>query len=349
MKGAIVLVRNREMKSAEDLFGEYLRNSSLAAAFAKSGAAAMLLESSRPRGLLYRHPVAFSPNVFPVPSALVSREDFARLSRLAGSPAGAETRVRLLLGSRTGGKYASRNVVAEWKGREKANEVVLLGAHLDSWELGTGANDDGINVALAIDVLRGMKELGVRPRRSLRVVLFNAEEQGMWGSAGYVKTHAAEMDRHAAVVIFDTGSGRLSGFYLNGRPELKGPVDAALAAASGLGPFEHSLEAIDGTDNFDFLISGVPNLVGMQDWGPYLPDYHAESDTFDKIDAREAKAATAVASVLAWGLAESPEPPAKRQSRAEVDALIKATKLDEQMRPFGQWDDWASGRRGTSR
>ena len=115
---------------------------------------------------------------------------------------------------------------------------------------------------------------------------------------------------------------------------------------AGLGTFEHTVEAIDGTDNFDFLLSGVPNLVAAQDPPPYLPDYHAESDVFERVNAREARANAAIASAVVWALAEAPERPGKRQTRAEVEALLKETKLDEQMKSFGQWEDWAAGRTG---
>src|SRR6185295_7585011 len=111
----------------------------------------------------------------------------------------------------------------------------------------------------------------------------------------------------------------------------------------------HLAEAVDGTDNFDFLLSGVPNVVAAQDWDPYLPDYHAESDTFDKVDPREARANAAIASAVVWGLADAAERPAPRQSRAEVEKLLLDTKLTEQMKAFGQWDDWVAGRRGVAR
>src|SRR5206468_13060633 len=145
------------------------------------------------------------------------------------------------------------------------------------------------------------------------------------------------------------GSGRTSGFYLDGREELRGPVNEALAAVAGLATSDHSIEAIDGTDNFDFLLSGVPNLIANQDPAPYLPDYHAESDVFERVNAREAKANAAIASALVWGLAERPDRPARRQTRAEVERLITDTKLDAQMKAFGQWDDWVAGRRGAGR
>ncbi|MGA7990859.1 MAG: M20/M25/M40 family metallo-hydrolase, partial [Thermoanaerobaculia bacterium] len=344
-KGAIAVVRSKEMKTGEDLFDEYLRNGAIFAAAKQAGVAAVLLQSTRPRGLLYRHPVALGRELASLPAAVVSREHAARLLRLAEA---GDVAVRLSIANRTGGSYEAQNVVAEVKGSEKPEEVVLLGAHLDSWDLGTGANDNGVNVALLVDVLRGIRELGLKPRRTIRFVAFNAEELGMWGSAEYVRAHAKELGNVAAVVVFDVGSGRTSGFFLNGREDLRKPVDAALAAVAGLSSVPQVLDGIDGTDNFDFLLSGVPNVVANQDMAPYLPDYHAESDTFDMVDAREARANVAIASALVWGLANA-DLRAPRQSRAEVDKVLKETKLDEQMKALGQWDDWVSGRRGVSK
>ena len=344
-KGAIAVVRSKEMKTADDLFGEYMRSGAMLAAAQKAGAAAVLLQSTRPRGLLYRHPVGLGRELAPLPVAMVSREHAARLLRFTEQ---GDVTVRLSVANTTGPGYDAQNVVAEIKGSEKPDEVVLLGAHLDSWDLGTGANDNGVNVALLVDVLRGIKELGLVPKRTIRFVAFNAEELGMWGSAEYVRTHAKEMGNVAAVVIFDVGSGRTTNFYLNGREDLRKPADAALAGVAGLMSAPHTLEGVDGTDNFDFLLSGVPNLVANQDWAPYLPDYHAESDTFDVVDAREARANVAIASALVWGLANS-DARAPRQSKAEVDKLLKDTKLDEQMKAMGQWDDWIAGKRGVSK
>jgi len=341
-RGAIALIHRQEMKTFDDLFAEYVRNQPLVAAAQKAGVAALLLESTRPRGLLYRHPMSFDGSPVPIPMAIVSREHAERLARLAQH---GEVRVRLNLENRLGGAYESQNVFAEIRGREKPDEVVLIGAHLDSWDLGTGAEDNGVNVALVLDIARGFQELGLAPRRTVRFALFTGEEQGMWGSRRYVERHRAELDKFAATITFDTGSGRLIGFYLNGREDLRKPTNEALAAAAGFRATEHLIDAIDGTDNFDFLLSGVPNLVGIQDPIPYLPDYHAESDTFDRVNQREEKATLAAASALLWTFAESPER-LNRQTRAEVEKLILDTKLDQQMKAFGQWEDFQSGRRG---
>ncbi len=170
----------------------------------------------------------------------------------------------------------------------------------------------------------------------------------MLGSEAYVKQHAAELDRVVAMITFDVGSGRTTGFYLNGRHEMAGPLDRALHAVSGLQADSHSMEALDGTDNFDFLLAGVPTLVANQEWEPYLPNYHAESDVYDVVDEREAKVNAAIAAAVVWGLAEASERPAARQNRAQVETLIRETHLDEQMKMFGQWEAWVSGKRGVN-
>jgi len=345
-RGAIALVHSRQMETAADLFREYTRDLPLLALAEKAGVAALLLQSTRPRELLYRHPMTLDGAIAPIPAAIVSRENAGRLARLAEH---GKVRVRVELENRTGGAYEAKNVVAEIRGSELANEIVLLGAHLDSWALGTGAEDNGVNAAMVIDVARGMKELGLKPRRTIRFVLFTGEEQGMLGSAAYVRQHAAELDRHVAMITFDTGSGRTEGFYLNGRPALRQPVEEALSTVGGLGASNLSLEALDGTDNFDFLLSGVPNLVALQDWAPYLPNYHAESDTFGIVDQRNAKLNAAIATVLVWGLAAMPERPAARQTRAEVEELLRKSGLDAQMRAFGQWEAWTAGKRGVGK
>jgi carboxypeptidase Q len=344
-RGSIALVHTHVVKTSDDLFAEYSMIGPMLAAAGKAQAAAILFESSRPCGQLYRHPLTIDGTLTTIPEAVIARDQAERLARLAAHE---EVQVRLALNNRTGGAYESKNVVAEIRGREKPDEIVLLGAHLDSWELGTGAEDNGVNAALVIDAARGLKELGLVPGRTVRFVLFTGEEQGMWGSAGYVKRHAAEMDKHVAAVIFDTGSGRTTGFYLNGRQELDQPVLHALAPVSSFGQFQNVPDAIDGTDNFDFALSGVPNLLANQDWAPYLTDYHSATDVFDRVNQPQAKTNEAIATALVWGLAESPERPARRQSHAEVEQLLKATKLDQQMKAFGQWDDWAAGRRGAS-
>jgi hypothetical protein len=346
-RGRWLLVHTEPMRSIDDLFGEYLATPGIESRARAAGALGILWTSNRPGRLLYRHNLALDGSLSPLPGAVVEREGALLLGRLAA--AGRPVKVRLRLGSTSPEKARAKNVVAEVRGREKPGEVVILGAHLDSWELGRGALDNGCNVALVIDVARqamALARAGVRPRRTLRFVLYSGEEAGTFGSWGEVGLHRAELDRVKAQVIFDEGTGRTIGFSLGGRADLKPAVDAILATAAGLGPFTQTVDAFVGTDNYDYLIEGVPTLVANQAGAPYLPDYHAESDTFDKADLRELKANAAIAGVVVWGLADRAEAPAPRQSRAEVEALLKATGLEEQMKTFGLWNDFASGARG---
>jgi hypothetical protein len=344
-RGAIALVLSPEMKTEADLFAEYERDGAMFAAAERAGVAALLVQSTRPGVLLYRHPMGLGGESLPIPGAIIARIHAARLARLCQR---GEVRVRLTLPSRVGGTISARNVVAEIRGRERPNEIVLIGAHLDSWDLGTGAEDNGVNAATVIDIARSFKSLGLIPRRTVRFVLFTGEEQGMLGSQAYVSQHAREMAGHVMMITFDTGSGHTTGFYLNGREELRHPLDEALAAVPGLDATDDSLEAIDGTDNFDFLLSGVPNVIAKQDWAPYLPNYHAETDVYEAVNPREARDNAALAAVLVWGLAENPNRPAQRQSRREVEELLRRTKLDQQMKTSGQWDEWRAGKRGAN-
>lgn len=341
--GAIGLVHQAEMKSFEQLFEEYMRSPELLASAKQGRLSALLLESTRPRGLLYRHPVAFADAPAKLPVVVVSREAAERLGRLASR---GEVRMRMEVQNQISGPYRSENVVAEIPGRERPKEVVVLGAHLDSWDLGTGAEDNGVNVALVMDVARAFVELKLQPRRTVRFVLFTGEEQGMWGSAGYAEKHRAELADHVGVVIFDVGSGKTTGFGLSGRPDLRPAVASALSVVPGMGETAHSLDGFDGTDNFDFLLAGIPTFVADQDPVPYLPDYHAESDVFERVNLVEAKRNAGLAAVLVWALAEAPARPGKQQTRAEVEALLRATGMDAQMKAFGQWDDWVAGKRG---
>jgi Iap family predicted aminopeptidase len=345
--GRLVLFHTTPMRGLEDLFKEYMETPGRLVRAREARAAGVLWMSTHPGRLLYRHNATLDGSLYPLPAAVVEREGALRLARLA---AGGETvRVRLVADGRSRADTPARNVVAELRGRERPDEVVILGAHLDSWDLGRGALDNGCNAALVIDVARQAAALareGVRPRRTLRFVLYTGEEAGLWGSFAEVRQHRAELDRVKAEVIFDIGSGRTTGFSLGGRADLQPAVDAALAPASARGPFTQTADAFVGTDNYDYLVEGVPTLVANQDGLPYLADYHAESDTFDKVDQEQLKANTAIAAVVTWGLADLAAVPAPRQSRAEVEVLVQSTGLVDQMKLFGLWAPFVSGARG---
>jgi carboxypeptidase Q len=345
VKGAILLVHSDIGYSWSDLFEEYLRPPDVISQALKGGAVAILWMGARERKLLYRHTNSLDGSLDKIPQAVVAREDAMRLARVAAANPG-KLRVRLTMPNKTGGPVEQYNVVGEIRGYEKPDEVVVLGAHLDSWELGTGALDNGCNAALVIEAARAIQASGLLPRRTIRFVLFSGEEQGTVGSWEYVKQHRAEMDKVRGMIAFDAGIGRVSGYSLGGRHDIEPAVREILKPFAGWYADADTYDASFGTDNFDFLLEGVPTLTANQEVANYLENYHAASDTFDKVDIRELKLNTVLAAVTAWGLADRTEPIGKRQTRAEIETLMKDTGLDEQMKTLGYWDSWQSGARG---
>jgi Zn-dependent M28 family amino/carboxypeptidase len=248
--------------------------------------------------------------------------------------------------NKIGGPIEQENVIGEIRGWEKPDESVILAAHLDSWELGTGALDDGCNAALVIEAARAIKSTGLLPRRTIRFVLFSGEEQGTVGSYEYVKAHRAELDKIRAMIAYDEGIGRVTGYSLGGRRDIEAGVHEVLKPLESWDANNYTYDAFVGTDNFDFLLEGVPTLVANQEEANYLPNYHAASDTFDKVDIRDLKLHTALAALTAWGIADRSEPIGKRLSRTEIEAQLKETGLDRQLRIFGYWQSWQNGTRG---
>jgi hypothetical protein len=342
-QGAVLLVHSDLLKTWEDLFGEYLKAPPVIERAVAGKAAAIAWISSREHDVLYRHINAQQGTPDRIPSVLLAREDAERIARLIAS--GKAIEMQIALPNKITGPITATNVIAELKGSEKPDEYVVVGAHLDSWELGTGALDNGCNSALVIDSLRAIKASGQKPKRSIRFILFSGEEEGMLGSWAYVRKHRAEMDNVAGVVIVDSGIGKITGYSLGGRKDAIDFTNALVAPLADLGVKEQTTDASIGTDNFDFLLEGVPTWIANQDTANYMVNYHATSDTFDKVEFEALKRHTAITAFTALALANS-EQRVPRQSRAEVEQLLKDTKLDDQLKLFGDWNDWMSGKRG---
>ena len=345
MKGATLLVHSDIGSTWADLFNEYMRPPMIIDRAVREGAAAILWIGARERLLLYRHTNSLAGEIDKIPQAVLAREDGLRLARTVAAYQG-KVRVRLDMPNKIGGPIEQQNVVGEIQGYEKPDEIVILGAHLDSWELGTGALDNGCNAALVIEAARAIKATGLLPRRTIRFVLFSGEEQGTIGSFEYVKAHRAELDKIRAMITYDSGIGRITGYSLGGRHDIEAGIREVLKPLESWGANTYTYDASFGTDNFDFMLEGVPTLVANQEEANYLPNYHAASDTLDKVDMHELKLHTALAALTAWGIADHTDPLGKRLTRAELDVLVKETGLDQQLKLLGYWDAWQNGRRG---
>ncbi len=344
VKGAILLVHSTPLVTWDDLDREYDVQPGIIERARKAGAAAIFWMSTRPNLLLYRHTTTPEGRIEALPQAIVAREDAERIARFL--EAGQKVRVHFEMPNQVTGPVESENVVGEIRGREKAGEFVLLGAHLDSWDLGTGALDNGCNAAMVIDAARVIHASGNIPRRSIRFVLFTGEEEGELGSRAYAHAHRAELDHMVAAIIYDAGVGRVTGYSLGGRKDLLAGVREALEPLKSVGPMEFTFDAPGDTDDLDFVLEGVPALVANQEPANYMLNYHAASDTFDKVDFVELKRNEAIATVTAYALADASARIGRRQTRAEVEQLLKESGLEESLKKEGAWAAWEKGERG---
>jgi len=341
-KGAFVLIETDELLDLDGLFREYTEAGHIERRAIAAGAAGLVYMSSRPGNTLARHNASLGfANRHPM--MMMERDAAARALRLLRE--GTPLTLSAALDIQSGPAYQTHNVIGEIRGSTRPDEIVVIGAHLDSWDLGTGALDNGANSAMVIDIARQIHRLGLKPVRTIRFALWNGEEQGLNGSFGYTLTHAAELDRHVMASSYDIGTGRITGFFTGGRADMAPVLERALAPVAALGPFAHINIPIVGTDNYDFMMQGVPNLVANQESANYGPNYHARSDEFGRADLRQLRLNAAVAAATTWGFATL-DLSLRRHSAQQVDSLVRNTDLADQMKSFNVYDAWTAGKRG---
>src|SRR6202162_863042 len=342
--GKIILVHSVVLKTWDDLFAEYTKAPPVITAAVKGNAKAVAFIATREHDILYRHTNSFAGEIDRIPQVLVAREDGERIGRLLGS--GHPVWADLSIPDRVGGPIKAANVIAEIKGSDKRDEFVILGAHLDSWELGTGALDNGCNAALVVDALRAIKATGMKPRRSIRFILFSGEEEGLLGSRAYATAHRSELDNAAGVIIYDAGTGKTTGFADGGRKDVLDAAKRIIAPLKQFGVTEMKTDMEWGTDHFDLMLEGVPTFVADQEEANYLENYHATSDTYDKVDFPQLKKHVAEAAALSVGLADLPEKIGPRFTHEQMEQTMDETKSVAMLKANGLWDDWVSGKRG---
>ena len=255
----------------------------------------------------------YDTTVTKIPAAALSVEDAAMLHRMYDR--GERVVVTLKMEARTHPDAMSRNVVAELVGREKPEEIVVLGGHIDSWDVGQGAMDDAGGSVAAWEAVRLLKRLGLRPRRTVRVVMWTNEENGLRGANAYRDAHVSEIPRHVMAIESDAGVFAPEGFSVDGSPE-------AVTMVSGLAPLLESIGATRiraggaGADVGPITALGVPGLGLQVDGTRYFWYHHSEADTMDKLDPREVAQCVAAMAVMAYVIAEMPETLPRRAAPA---------------------------------
>ena len=312
-KGKILLFNKRIYPNGGDDRGYggavSLRYSGAAAA-AKVGAVGMMIRSLATADLRLPHTgaMAYEDGVRHIPAVAISPEDAELIHRFL--VAGETVTVALTTSCKNLTDVESANAVGEIRGSEAPDEVVVIGGHLDSWDVGTGAQDDGAGCTISMEALRLIRSLGLKPKRTIRAVLFTNEENGLRGGKAYAETHAAELAKHVAAIESDSGGARPLGFGVNAGP---GGTDVVKKLAAPLAPFaaDDVQEGGGGADISSMATAGVPQLGLRQDGTHYFDIHHTMADTLDKVDAHDlAMNATAMAA-MAWQLANL-DPPLAR-------------------------------------
>jgi hypothetical protein len=309
---------------------------------AKQGALAVLFPNGVPNNVLGDSADIGIGNarVLPLPCAEIGMEDNGLLRRLLIK---GEVQLTLRVDTQLTGPLEIRNVIGELPGREtsgpNAGQWVLLGAHLDSWDLGTGAQDNGSGTAMVIETARALHALGQPPRRTIRFALWGGEEPGLMGSTAYVAAHRnTDLAKCVMVVNTDDGAGHPWGWKLHGRTDVRDamqPISNALLRDYGAANLTTDFSY--DTDHGPFLLEGIPVLDFLPSEVHYNEIHHKPSDTFDKVDPVDAKADTAIVAMVTYTMAELPQPIAPHIDHKAVDALLRKTNMYENLKAIGIW------------
>src|SRR5882724_9863441 len=333
----------------EDPYAAFLKAAKERTEFWKhEGVAGVLRDSNKPHGLLNMTGVSLARyDIGPIPTAFITGEGYRTIFRMLQRhlPVQVEMEMTNTIGDKPMTVY---NTVAEIRGSEKPEEVVIIGGHLDSWDLATGSTDDGTGSMAVLEAARALAKLNLKPKRTIRFVLFSGEEQGLYGSQEYVKAHKNDLEKISAVLVHDTGTGRVLTLGLHDNYQDREIVDRVLAPLKELKLLEPSMVRTFGTDHASFDDAGVPGFFCIQNMAEYSKTHHSQSDTFDKVWKDDLNQGAQLLAAWAYNTAQLPsmlprrplpyqptEAVAKAQAAqpdplAEMDAkLIAQVKTDE--------------------
>ena len=244
--------------------------------------------------------------IVPYPMMIIGNDDYSQMERLAKR--GEPTRLAVdIQNAFTSAPIDQYNTVAEIRGSEKPDEVVILGAHLDSWDLSTGGTDNGTGAIAVLEAARILKASGVKPKRTIRFVLFSGEEEGLLGSQAYTEDHEKELPKVQAILVLDNGTGKITGMALQGREDLRSMWKSMLQPATELGSLVVRSGRKTGTDHLAFEPYGVPSFNYDQLTRGYNHTHHSQVDDFDHTVPSDIAQAATIMAINAWQFADMRE------------------------------------------
>ena len=304
-----------------------------------SKALAVIVEDPRPGTMLpHTGPPSFSgvDAPFSIPVIDMAAEHRKQIVRLLdrGQTVRVKIDVQNLLSK---GPVESANIVGEMPGSEHPEQVVVLGAHLDSWDLGTGAIDDGFGIAAVLSAADTIIASGLKPRRTIRIVLFSGEEQGMLGSRAYVRAHQSEMPNLVCALALDWGHGPITGMPLAGHTEMSLPLKSFAEAVVGLGTVKIDNSYLSYTDAYAFTLAGVPGIAFLQNSHDSSLLGHSAADTLDKVDPEILARDAALAAQATFWIANQPTRIGKVFDAHETARVLTQDKQRSSLEALGLW------------
>lgn len=273
---------------------------------------------------------------FAIPVVDMTMEDEGQLERFFD--AGKTVKVRLnVQNTFTGGPVPSANVVGDIVGREHPEQIVVVGAHLDSWDLSEGATDNGTGATSVLGAAEAIIRSGQRPRRTIRFVLFTGEEQGLLGSLAYVKQHAAEMKDHVACVVLDNGQGPIKEFQLGGRTDLIDSMKAFAQSLENIRDISVNDKREFGTDTGPFILAGLPGINLDQDSPDYKYTHHSAADALEEVKPDVLTQDATIMALTAFWIADRPERFAWPWPAEKTAKMLREKGDYEMLKSFNLW------------
>lgn len=273
---------------------------------------------------------------YDIPVVSMTREDQEQLNRLLdqGKPVNLHLDVENHV---TPGPVEAANVVGEIRGTEHPEQIVVVGAHLDSWDLAEGATDNGVGVACVLEAARAILQSGFKPRRTIRFVLYTGEEQGLLGSFAYAKAHESEAANTVAALTLDNGQGPVVSLDLGGRKDLIPAVKPFTKAVAAFGKIRVDDTAVFDTDTGPFILQGLPGINMGQDSPNYKYTHHSPVDTFDHVNEDVLDRDAAVVALTAYWIASRPRRLASPWPPEKTAQMLVDQKDDKLLKAFGLW------------
>ncbi len=337
-RGNILLVVHKGPRPKDDSlafakFGDFLK-----AAY-KHGAVAVIAGQggSKAAGMHLTHTGTLGfDEYYDVPVTSIAAEDQEQLERYLAH--GTPVRLKISVQNRlTDGPVDTANVVGEIRGTENPEQIVVVGGHLDSWDLASGTTDNGCGVSTTLGAAEAVVKSGYKPRRTLRFVLFTGEEQGDLGSIAYTKEHDKEMKNHVAAVVLDSGQGPVTTIQLGGRKDLIPPVQKFAASLEAFGNLGVDDTTEFGTDTGPFIMAGLPGINLDQDSPDYKYTHHSAVDTFDKVKADVLDRNATVMALTSFWIADRPERLASPWPPERTARMLVEKHDDIFLKIYGVW------------